>query len=184
MNRKGMIIILLLLLAAPFGVQAQQTSPSSSIPPRDVAQSVIQESGPPVYYRLDFTIRETDGEKLVDTRNYSMWVQSGILENVVAGSEVPYPGSSSSINYRNVGVSISCSIKDAGDGPKLDLRLEISDAHPPAKDSTMPAVPVFRKVQINSRASLLLGKPTTVSITEDPGSRHRFQVDVTATKLK
>jgi hypothetical protein len=28
------------------------------------------------------------------------------------------------------------------------------------------------------------GKPTTVSIVEDPASRHRFQVDVTATKLK
>jgi hypothetical protein len=81
----------------------------------------------------------------------------------------------------NVGVSINCSVKDAGDNPKLDLKLEISDALPPAKDSDAIT---FRKVSINSRASLSLGKPTTVSITEDPGSRHRFQVDVTATKLK
>jgi type II secretory pathway component GspD/PulD (secretin) len=111
-------------------------------------------------------------------------------ENMVAGSEVPYPSGSyttaglnttKNISYRNVGVSIICSVKDAGDNPKLDLKLEISDALPPAKDSDAIT---FRKVSINSRASLSLGKPTTVSITEDPGSRHRFQVDVTATKLK
>jgi hypothetical protein len=177
MMRKVMIPIILLLLAMPFSSQAQQVSASPS-------KSATEEAAPAIYYRLDITIREMDGEKLVDVRNYSMWLQSGISENLMAGSEVPYPNSNSSISYRSVGISITCTVKDAGDSPKLAFRLEISDAVPPAKDSTMPAVPVFRKVQINNKTSLSLGKPATVSITEDPGSRHRFQVDVTATKLK
>jgi hypothetical protein len=109
---------------------------------------------------------------------------------MAAGSEVPYPSGSyapsgsapvKNIAYRSVGVSIDCSVKEGDDGPRLDLAMEISDALPPEKDSGTIA---FRRVSINSRALLTLGKPTTVSITEDPGSRHRFQVDVTATKLK
>jgi hypothetical protein len=172
-----MLIVILFLFAAPARIPAQQ-------PPIPISPISPPETSPATYYRLDFAIREMNGEKLVDTRNYSLWVQSGIRQNVVAGSEVPYPsgsGTTKSISYRSVGVSIFCIVKDVADNPKLDLTLEISDAIPPAKDSDAIA---FRKVSINSTASLSLGKPTTVSITEDPSSRHRFQVDVTATKLK
>jgi hypothetical protein len=62
----------------------------------------------------------------------------------------------------------------------MDLLLEISDAIPPQRSDA----PAFRKVQLKSRALLPAGKPATVAVIEDPGSRHRFQVDVTATKLK
>jgi hypothetical protein len=71
-------------------------------------------------------------------------------------------------------------VEETDDSPKLDLKLEVSDAVPPAKDSDSPA---FRKVSISSRALLPLGRPTTVGVVEDPASRRRFQVDVKATKL-
>ena len=75
-------------------------------------------------------------------------------------------------------IASSC---DTGSSPSLDLLLEVSDAVPPEKGSDSPA---FRKVQLNCGALLPLGKPTTVGVIEDPNSRHKFQVDVTATKLK
>jgi hypothetical protein len=189
-GRRGTLIIVLFLLTATWSVHAQQTTAPPPFPPRSVPQSTTDETAPAIYYRLDFAIRELNGEKLVDTRNYSLWAQSGVSESMAAGSEVPYPGSvfttagsgqSKSINYRSVGVTIHCSVKEGTDGHKLDLNMEISDVIPPEKDSDGIA---FRRVSINSRALLSLGKPTTVSITEDPASRHRFQVDVTATKLK
>jgi hypothetical protein len=195
MTRKtGLLIVILFVLAAAHAIPAQQQpAAKEDILRRLGSQSPTQttdSSQPAVYYRLDLVIREMDGEKLVDTRNYSLWVQAGVLEMITTGSEVPYPSNSFSptgsgtargYNYRSVGVQISCIVKEGADSPQLDLKLEVSNALPPEKDSDMPA---FRKFSLNSRALLALGKPTTVSIVEDPASKHRFQVDVTATKLK
>jgi hypothetical protein len=210
MTRKiGMLIALLLFITAPGAIQAQQpqtpvvrtpfgeiqkpgpatTNPSEIQKVLQAAPSSSDDAAPSIFYRLEFTIRELDREKLVDTRSYTLSVQSGVYENLMAGSEVPYPssaytsGSSSTKNlsYRNIGVSIGCTVKELNDSPRLDLKLEISDSLPPAKDSDAP---VFRKIVLNCRSLLVLGKPTTVGVVEDPGSRHRFQVEATATKLK
>jgi hypothetical protein len=192
-RRIGIFIALLLLLPSTCAIQAQQTqgTPFGDIQkPRSVTTGSPDEAAPAIYYRLEFTIRELDREKLVDTRNYTLSVQSGIGESIIAGSEVPYPSSSYSpagsapvknISYRSVGVSIHASMKESDDSPRLDLALEVSDALPPERGSDSPA---FRKVVLNCRSLLPLGKPTTVGVVEDPASRHRFQVDVTATKLK
>jgi hypothetical protein len=190
--KSGILIVILFLLTAVYSLHAQQTPAPSPVPARSASIGPFAEpaSQPAIYYRLDFVIREMDREKLVDTRNYSLWVQSGAPESMNAGSEVPYSagtfstlsaGSTKNIAYRSVGVSIECMVKEGTDSPQLDLKLNISDALPPEKYSDTPA---FRKVTLNSKALLTLGKPTTVSIVEDPGSRHRYQVDVTATRLK
>jgi hypothetical protein len=205
----SMLIVLLLLITASCAIQAQQPqSPVVRTPYGDIqkpgpatanpfeiqkvlpgASSSSDDAAPPIFYRLEFTIRELDREKLVDTRNYTLSVQSGVAESLLAGSEVPYPssayttgsGTTKSTSYRNIGVSIGCTVKELNDSPRLDLKLEVSDSLPPGKDTDAPA---FRKIVLNCRSLLALGKPTTVGVVEDPGSRHRFQVDVTATKLK
>jgi len=125
----------------------------------------------------------------MDSRTYSMWVKSGSTEKTTAGSEVPYPGTSyskegtattKSIQYRSVGVSISCLVKEGCSGPQLELNLEISNALPPAKNVDAP---VFRRISLRSNTLLNVGKPTPVGIVEDPAGRNRFHVEVTATKL-
>jgi hypothetical protein len=190
--KSSTLIVILFLLTAVYSLQAQQAPPTSSFSqrPTTIGPTAESVSQPAIYYRLDFVIHEMDGEKLVDTRNYSLWVQAGVPATMTAGSEVPYSsgsystvgsGTAKNIQYRNVGISIECVVKEGNENPQLDLRLNISDALPPEKD---PDTPVIRKVSVNSKALLVLGKPTTVSIVEDPGSRHRFRVDVTATKLK
>jgi hypothetical protein len=208
-QKLSILIALLLFITAPGAILAQQPqSPMIRTPFGDIqrpgpatthaseTQKVLQgtssssdDAAPPIFYRLEFTIRELDREKLVDTRNYTLSVQSGVYENMLAGSEVPYPssaytsgsGTTKSISYRNIGVSLGCTVKEVEDSLRLDLKLEVSDSLPPGKDTDAPA---FRKIVLNCRSLLVLGKPTTVGVVEDPGSRHRFQVDVTATKLK
>ena len=190
--KTGILIVILYLLAAVYALQAQQPPAPPLIPQRSAAADSPAESAsqPAYYYRLEFVIREMDREKPVDTRNYILLAQSGVSAKLTAGSEVPYAagsfstansGTTKNIQYRSVGISIYCTVKEGNDGPQLEFGLNISDALPPEKDSDTPS---FRNVTINSRALLALGKPTTVSVVEDPGSRHRFQVDVTATKLK
>jgi hypothetical protein len=208
-QRTGIFIALLLFIAAPGAPQTQQpqgpmirtpfgdiqrpgvvTTSTSDIQKIITPTTASDDSAPLIFYRLEFTIREFDGEKLVDTRNYTLSVQSGVAESLQAGSEVPYPsgsystaagGSTKNISYRTIGVSIGCTVKEADDNPRLDLKLEVSDSLPPAKDSDAP---IFRKIVLNCRSLLPLGKSTIVGTAEDPGSRHRFQVDVIATKLK
>ena len=198
MTRKTDILIaLLFLFTSACALQAGQPPAAPHVEPPAAPQKPVSvkisspdDTAPLTFYRLDFTIRELDHAQLVDTRSYSLSVQSGVAEDMMAGDQVPYPSSVysgaastpvKSISYRSVGVSIACTVKEGDDSPRLDLKLEISDALPPAKDSDSP---VFRKVSLSSRALLPLGKPTTVGMVEDPGSRHRYQVDVTATKLK
>ncbi len=182
----------LFLLATVPVTQALQTQLPPSTVTRAASSGSSGESAsqPAGFYRLDFVIREMEKDKTVDTRNYSLWVQSGKDVSMDAGSEVPYFSGSFSttgaetaknIKYRNVGVSIRCLVKEGNGGPQLDLSLTISDALPPEKSSDTPA---FRNVSLNSKAMLSVGIPTTVSIVEDPGSRRRYQVDVTAIKLK
>ena len=132
-----------------------------------------------------------DGEKLVDTRHYSVWLQSGKPEKMTAGSQVPYSGpvystttgQTKSVQYRSVGVSLMSAINEIDGSPWLDLQLDVSDVAPPEKGAD-PSTPVFRSININSKAVLTLGKPVTVGSVEDPTSKRRFQVDATATKLK
>jgi hypothetical protein len=177
-GRKLTIFLILLIIAAAQIAGAQQLRPP--VPARAGFPPNEDDSQPAVYYRLDFLIREMDGEKLVDTRNYSLWVQSGIFERMNAGSEVPY-STGSDIKYKSVGVSIGCRIREDSHSPQLELQMTISDALPPEKDSGKTA---FRNVTLSSKALLSLNEPTTVSIVDDPASGHRFQVDVTATKLE
>jgi hypothetical protein len=191
----GAPIALLIFFTATCSSQAQQPqaarTPFGNVQkPFPPGTNISEDAAPSNYYRLDFTIKELDREKLVDTRNYSLSVQSGIAENMVAGSEVPYPSGSyatagsvpvKNISYRNIGVSIMALMKETEDSPKLDLKLEVSDVLPPEKGADAPA---FRKIQFGCMALLPLGKSTTVGVVEDPGSRHRFQVDVIATKIK
>ena len=56
------ILVVMTLAVAQAGL-AQQTTP----PPKVEAS----------YYRLDFTLTETDDGTLVNTRNYSMWLMPG-----------------------------------------------------------------------------------------------------------
>lgn len=181
--KSSMLSLTLFLFAAVCVIQAQERPAKPVIPERlPVRASAEQSSQPAIYYRLDFVIREMDGNKPVDIRNYSVWIQSGDQGNMSAGSEVPYPSAvTNGVNYRSIGVTIICILKERNDRPQLELRLNISDALPPEKDSDMPA---FRKISLDSKTLLVLNKPTTVGIVEDPGSRHRYQVDVTATRLE
>jgi hypothetical protein len=57
----------------------------------------------------------------------------------------------------------------------------ITDMMPPEKAGDPP---IFRNISMESMALLSPGKSATVSKVEDPITKHRFQVDVTGTKLK
>jgi len=115
--KKCWIFAALTLLMAITVLQAQQAPVSPALPAQSAPSAAptpfasAAPSQPVSFYRLDLAIREMDGEKLVDTRRYSLWLQSGKFERMTAGSEVPYtsatynPSGTQTKSYRSIGVS-------------------------------------------------------------------------------
>jgi len=182
---KGFLLLILALLTALPCIQAQQQSEPPvkdelDGKPRLPVPNPRRQDKPEGFYRLDFVIREMDGEKVLDTRNYSMWVQVEMQKTVKAVSEVRVPAGNS-VNIKTIGVSISCYVSETDGLPWINMNASITDMMPPENAGDFPA---FRNIGMESIAPLSLGKSVTVSKVEDPITKHRFQVDVTGTKLK
>jgi hypothetical protein len=182
-RKSRFVIAVALLTIIPF-LSAQQ-APNPPFPPTPPTPPKMADSSKPAaFYRLDFAIREMEGEKLVDTRNYSLWVQTGHTERMTAGSEVPYSTGQGSTAYRKTGVSINCTLQETDGNPWLSLSLDVSGVAPAEKGVELSPPVVFRSTSLSAEALLTLGKPTTVSSADDPATRRRLMVDVTAIKLK
>ena len=184
--KKATLVIAIALFALNPFLPAQQPPVPPSPPVPASPPRMADSPKPAAFYRLDFAIREMEGEKLLDTRNYSLWAQAGAgrSEKMTAGSEVPYSSGQGSTNYRKVGVSINCMLTETDGNPSLWLNLEMSGVAPSEKGEDLPSPVVFRSVSISAAAVLTPGKSTMISSVDDPATKRRFQVDVTATKLK
>lgn len=181
--KKGTFFIAVALLTIIPLLPAQQAPAPPPPPIPSAPPKTADASTPEAFYRLDFAIREMDGEKLVDTRNYSLWVRTGHAESMKAGSEVPYSNSKGNTSYRSTGVSIACTLKEADGRPWLSVNIDISGLAP-AEKGAEPSAPVFRSTSVGAETLLTLGKSTTISSADDPATKRRLLVDVTAIKLK
>ncbi len=183
MLRKFMYCIALLLtLAAVAG--AQETKPQ---PER---RNQFGDVGPT--YRLDFTIRELDDQKLINTRNYSMLITSstqrgGSRAEVNAVTKMPVVTSSKenvpTTNYLNVGLTIRSQLYETDAGYLLVVSTEIGGLAPMEGMNTPNGNPLIRAVEINTQGHIDLGKPQLLGSVDDVYSKHRFQLEVVAKKL-
>jgi hypothetical protein len=89
--------------------------------------------------------------------------------------------------YLDVGVSIDCRVVERGAYLELNAVVDSSDiegadAHGIPNPSIRQS-PVIGQMKSDIRSLIRPGTPTMVSSMEDPASKRRFQLDVTATKL-
>ncbi|MDR0843464.1 MAG: hypothetical protein LBP68_08620 [Acidobacteriota bacterium] len=198
-GRKSIATLILLVIAAVQTASAQTApaapaAPAGKEPPtgRQEAKASVQGSS---FYRLDFVIREMDGQKVVDSQRNSLLVESSKSAKIVSGAETPYStkrirrqlglpdvaSDTDNIGYRNTGVQINCTVRNVtgASAVQLDAHLEISSILPQEGDLI-----VFRKISTDMNTFLELDKLTTVSIAADSSSRNYYYVDVTATKIK
>ena len=174
-----MIAVALLAIVPLLPAQQAQTPPS---PPASAFRAA-DSAKPAVFYLLEFAIREMEGEKSLNKSGYSLLVRAGQAAKMTAGSQVPYPNSSANTSYRNIGVSIGCMLQETDGIPWLSSNVDISSIAPSEKSGDAYP-PIFRSTNINADALLTLGKATLLGSVDDPGTKHRLQVEVTATKLK
>lgn len=164
----------MLVLLAGVPVRAQQPPP----PPRSGS-----------IYRLDFAIHESEDGKRVNTRSYMIMAEDDYGRNcrIRTGSRVPIvtpgaPGSSvPAIQYMDVGINLDCDLRDRPDGVRLQVTMEISNF---AQGQEGRDQPLLRTIRIEAVAALVPGKPGLVSSVDDAASKRRYELEVTATKVK
>ncbi|MGH9523713.1 MAG: hypothetical protein ACRD3E_14385 [Terriglobales bacterium] len=183
--RKLVIAVLILVSAA--ALSAQQPKPDKA-PNNDFSWAQAP-------YRLDFVVKELDGGKVINSRQYSMIVEAsdrlrGLGKGVVkSGDRVPVATGSkdgnTQIQYIDVGANIDASLYTMENGLMLMGSIEISAIAPnEVPGSQNLPDPAIRQVRAEVQAEVFPGKSNQIALLDDMTSKHRFIVEVTPTKLK
>ena len=109
------------------------------------------------FYRLDYVVKEVDGGKVVNSRNYSTMITTGRVAEVRTGNKVPY-SSDKGVAYQDVGMNI-----DARRPREVEnqLALEIS--------ADLSSVAPVKLAQVTCHCYARIdGNPTFFSRCEDP----------------
>jgi hypothetical protein len=174
---KKLICFALLLLAA--GLYAPPGLAQES-----EKQARSKEKQPAETYRLDFVVNELEDSKKVNTRTYSVVLEGENWSRLRIGTRVPIQ-QENKVVYMDVGLDLDCRLHEGEDGPSLELILEMSSfAIPEQGTAANPGPPPLRNFRTQTTSALALGKPTVVTSADDMASKRRFQVEVTATKVK
>lgn len=143
----------------------------------------------PTFYRLDLSVREMDGSKAVNTRNYTLNAQGNEWGRFRVGSRIPVStgtsssegGNSARWQYIDVGLNADCHIVESDPGPTLTWTIELSSVAP---EIGAAGQPIIRNVRSQGATLLFLNKPTVLSTSDDLSSTHKFVFEITATKVK
>ena len=140
------------------------------------------EQKPHVAYRIELNVREIEDGKRLNSRNYMMLVEDGVPGRIRVQNRVPYSSGGTQYQYQNVGMSIDCTPHERGESVALVIHVEFEGVAPPP--ATNLASPVFRSDRTEVEPIVTLGKPTLVASMDDTESNRRYEIEVTATKVK
>ncbi len=122
-------------------------------------------------YRLDFVVSSNDASKPVSRSTYTMNLEEDRAGELHLGANVAL----SSQARMDVGLKIHCSYAMVGDDLLLHNATEMTSFDDP---------PTVRKIATDGDALLAPGKLALVNSLEDPVNHRRYEVEVTATKLR
>lgn len=135
-------------------------------------------------YRLDFTINEIEDGKKVNSRQYSLNVNTGDHNDLKIGTKVPVEVKEGEMQYIDLGTDISADLRERDNGLALEVRAAMSNFANPDQGTRGNSMPLLRQMKINASTLIAPGRPMVVGSVDDPNSKRQFQLEVTATKLK
>ena len=142
-------------------------------------------------YRVDFLLTELEDGKKNNSRTYSLMAREGILNKLRAGVRVPIATNMGSpipqFQYLDVGMNIDCRVEEREGSLVLNAVADSSSFSLPGEPKAPGSVaerPVIRQMRSEINTVISLGKTTLISSMDDPSSKRRFQLEVTATKVK
>ena len=134
------------------------------------------------FYRLDYVVKEVDGGKVVNSRNYSTMITTGRVAEIRTGNKVPY-SSDKGVAYQEVGTNIDARRpREVENQLAIEISADLSSVAPGQTGSGN--LPLLRQNRWQSDVLLPLRRPVVVFSSDDPGSTHKMQLEVTATQIK
>lgn len=167
---------LVLLVVAAGAFQKARAQEGGAPPPK--TEKVL------TAYRLDFSVNELEDGKKLNSRQYSMDLNSDSSNELKIGTRVPLEEKPGQIEYLDVGTSIWSRLEDHSGQIDLMVRAEISNFAIPDQSQGHDPRPVIRQFKINAGTLATLNKPMVLGSVDDPNSKRQFQLEVTVTKLK
>lgn len=143
-------------------------------------------------YQLDFTVKELDDEKVVNTRSYTMVLFSSDEQgrsdgDLRAVTKVPVQTAGKNgemtTQYMDVGFRLSAHLYNTETGLILLTNAEISGLAP-VEGGQPGANPIVRSVVMSSGGRIIPGKTKLLSSVDDVNSKHRFQFMAVAQKAE
>jgi hypothetical protein len=132
-------------------------------------------------YRLDYTVSVTEPGRAATTSNYVLNIEEGSGGEAHAGANVPLAmGASGSTVRQDVGFVIRCQLTRAGNDLILHDTFELSGLAEPVEQGPRS----IHKISAGDDAVVTPGKSTLVASIDEPTSHARYEVSVTATKLR
>jgi hypothetical protein len=167
-------------------VRAQEAKETPSSEPTPTNYS-------PAAYRVEYVVREIEKGKPVNTRSYVLMARSnlkGKAERAAfrVGSRVPILTSAggppnTQFEYHDVGMNIDCRLWDTDKGLIVDTNLEMTSVAN-SEMSSMPSTQVLRHLHLEDDTLVVPGKPAIVGSIDDVTTDRRYEVEVTAIKVK
>jgi hypothetical protein len=171
----GFALILAVLVSLAFTTAVAQDTRSE---PRKKAQA---ESG---FYKLDFIVRELEDGKTVNTRNYTLMARTGEWQQLRVGTRVPVTTKDTNVSWQDLGFNLDCRILGQEENAALITKAEIASFATDGEKTGPNGAPLIRQVQMNASAPLTIGKSVVLSAVDELSSKHRFQLEVIATRAK
>jgi len=157
---------------------------SAALPCRAQADDASE----PKFFRLDFTIKELESGKLINSRNYSMtiWIDKSSSSSIRSGEKVPFvsgkSGGDDHYQYQEFGVNIDCrSPRVVANQLSTWIVVDISGAGINEKPI---ALPLIRSTKWSATVVVPFRKTTMLFSSDDPSSKHQMQLELTATPIK
>jgi hypothetical protein len=150
-------------------------------------QKQEKEVKPEATYRLEFSVYEVENGKRLNARKYMTLADEGEWGRIRVGSQVPFVVGGvggGGYQYKDIGMNIDCRPHSRENGVLLDLTVEMSSVLKPEESHQSIEHPVFRTDRSSVYAVIPLGKPTITSTMDDVSSDRRYEIEVTATKVR
>ncbi len=135
-------------------------------------------------FRIDYVLFELEGGKRTNERSFTLTANEGSHGQIRSGTRVPLDLGEKGIQYMDVGLKISGRVLERDSDLTLDSEVEMSTFALPEQAKEAKGNPVLRTVTQSFSTRPVLGKPAILSSLDDLGSRKRYQVEVTVTKVR
>ncbi len=134
-------------------------------------------------YKVDFTVKDMEGTRIVSSHVYSMRAEIGQPDNagsIRTGSKVPVPTSGDQFTYVDVGVNIDIrKFREADGVASLGVTVDISSF----AETDRPSRPVIRQNRWNSMVSAKVGQNTVIFSSDDFASKRQMSIEIHLTPI-